>query len=49
VIEIVGGMPFALLERVVDADGDVRRLLLDRSDDPARLTVEAELPMDRTP
>ena len=33
----------AVLERVVDAPGDVRRLLLDRGHHPAGLAVEAEL------
>src|SRR3954470_13452144 len=42
-IEVVARMILSLLERVVDADGDVGRLLLDRGHHPARLAVKPEL------
>ena len=43
VVEVVARVLLALLERVVDADGDVGRLLLDRGDDAAGIAVEPEL------
>src|ERR671918_2522845 len=42
-VQLVGGVALAMLERVVHAAGDVRRLLLDRRDDSAGVPVDAEV------
>ena len=42
-VEVVAGMPLAMLERVVHAARDVGRLLLDRGDHAAGVAVEPEL------
>ena len=42
-VEVRLRFPLALFQRVVDADGDVCRLLLDGNGDPARLAVEPVL------